>query len=271
MGFSLGYAADGIWVGRFSHFDDSQVIHAVSTRLGGKSQAPFASLNLGLHTGDAAGSVRLNRKMFCQAAGIEPGKTVTAEQVHGAKVVRVKAADAGRGMEDYRDALAATDALITNTPGLALLLFFADCVPVLIVDPVNQAIGISHAGWKGTVAGIAQKTVSAMCDQFGTRPEVCLAGIGPSVGPCCYEVGDHVAKQVKEQFSCWRELLKPEGEKWRLNLWLANQVQLTEIGVPAANIEISGVCTSCNTDLFFSYRAEHGHTGRIGAIISLKG
>lgn len=271
MGFSLSNAPNGVWYGWFSHFNSATVAHAVSTRLGGRSQAPFATLNLGLHTGDAEDAVRLNRKMFCQATGIELSKVVTAEQVHGSRVMLVEAADAGKGAYEFGDALAAADALITNTPDLPLLLFFADCVPVLIVDPVNKAIGVSHAGWKGTVAKIAQKTVLAMRDHFGTRPQECLVGIAPSIGPCCYEVDDVVASQCKAQFEHWQAMLKPEGEKWRLNLWLANQIQLAEIGVLTRNIEISGVCTACNTSLFFSYRAERGLTGRIGAVISLKG
>lgn len=270
MGFSLNHALSKVWYGSFSHFDPAISTHAVSTRLGGKSKSPYLSLNLGLHTGDDANVVRENRKLFCQAAGMDFNKVVTAEQIHGANVVVVGSQHAGKGVSEFETAIKGTDALITNEPNLSLMLFFADCVPVLILDPIRKSIGISHAGWKGTVAKIAQKTILAMQSEFGTRPEDCLVGIAPSIGPCCYEVDSQVANQFKEQFVNWTDMLQPYQSKWKLNLWLANQQQLLEIGVKNKNIIISEVCTACNKELFFSYRAEQGITGRIAAAISLK-
>lgn len=269
MGFSLNYALNKVWCGAFSHFDPAIATHAVSTRLGGKSEIPYLSLNLGLHTGDDVSVVRENRRLFCQAVGLDFNKVVTAEQIHGANVVAVGTQHAGKGVTEYATAIKGTDALITNEPNLALMLFFADCVPVLILDPIRKAIGLSHAGWKGTVAKIAQKTVLAMQSEFGTKPEECLVGIAPSIGPCCYEVDSRVANQFKDEFVNWENILQPYQSKWKLNLWLANQVQLLEIGVKSENIIISEVCTACNQELFFSYRSEQGITGRIAAAICL--
>jgi YfiH family protein len=269
MSFSLKYASNGIWFGVFGHLNHPIITHGISTRLGGKSQNPYSSLNLGLHTGDELAAVRENRGLFCQAVGINHERIVTAEQTHGERVVAVIDQAAGKGAMDFSTSVKATDALITNSPNLPLMLFFADCVPILLFDPKMKVIGVVHAGWKGTVAKIAQKAVLAMQSEYGTDPKDCIVGIAPSIGPCCYEVNEPVAQRFKEQFSNHSGIVIPHAEKWRLDLWLANQVQLEEIGVRCENIQISHVCTSCNQALFFSYRAEAGTTGRIGAVMQL--
>ena len=265
----LQYGSQGLWYGTFSHFAKLGIKHGISTRLGGVGDHPFSSLNLGLHTGDSEEIVVHNRQLFCRAVGVEPRNVVTAQQVHDDKIQVVTTEHIGRGATSYEDALEGTDALITNIPDIPLLLFFADCVPVLVVDPVKKAIGVIHAGWKGTVNKIAQKTILAMEKQFGTRPADCLVGIAPSVGPCCYEVDKAVVNQVKAQFKQWEQLVHPVGDKWKLDLWLANRLQLEEIGVVSSNIIVSNVCTACNHELFFSYRKESGCTGRIGAVMVL--
>ena len=267
--FVLKHSQNGVWYGLFTEFAARGIKHGVSTRLGGRSVQPFTSLNLGLHTGDDAETVWHNRQAFCQALGLTADKAVTAEQVHGDVVRLVTETDAGRGARHYQEAISGTDALITNVPDLPLMLFFADCVPVLIVDPVAKAIGISHAGWKGTVAKIAQKTVIAMQQSYNTKPANCLVGIGPSIGPCCYEVDEMVISKLRSGFSKWNELAAPCADCWQLNLWEANRQQLLEIGVQDRNITVSGICTAENTPVFFSHRAENGRTGRIGAGISL--
>lgn len=259
----------GIWNGTFSHFDRFSLLHGVSSRLGGISSAPFSSLNLALHTGDNEADVLRNRETYCQTLGIPIDKLVTAEQVHGERIAIVKQQDMGRGARNYAQALKQTDALITQTPGIPLMLFFADCVPVLIFDPITQSIGIVHAGWKGTVALIAQKTILAMKRTFGTKPADCLVGIAPSIGPCCYEIDSTVLEQVKQNFSVWPLLISPSNDRWKFNLWEANRRQLVDIGVQSTNIVCSDICTAGNKALFFSYRAENGKTGRIGAFIML--
>lgn len=267
--FVLQHSSNGVWYGIFTEFAARGVKHGISTRLGGRSKQPFANLNLGLHTGDDAETVWHNRQAFCQALGLAAEKVVTAEQVHGDVVQRVTKTDAGRGARYYHEAIGGIDALITNVPNLPLMLFFADCVPVLIFDPVTQAIGVSHAGWKGTVAKIAQKTLLSMQQCYATKPSDCLVGIGPSIGPCCYEVDEVVIDKLRKSFNQWEELVTSTVDRWQLNLWEANRQQLLEIGVPDNNITVSGICTAENTPLFFSHRAENGRTGRIGAVIAL--
>lgn len=268
--FVIERNVNGVWFGMFAHFSSNLSIkHAISTRLGGISQSPFVSLNLGLHTGDEAVAVNDNRRRFCQAAGINYKNAVTAEQTHSDNIAIVSRQDIGKGATSYETSIPNTDALITNIPDLPLMLFFADCVPVLIADPVRKVIGVSHAGWKGTVAKIGQKTILKMQEEYNTNPADCLVGIGPSIGPCCYEVDSPVIEKVKESFNSLEKLVIPHQKAWHLDLWEANKLQMQEIGVKTKNIIISNICTSCNNELFFSYRAEHGKTGRIGAIISL--
>lgn len=268
--FIIERNVNGVWSGTFEHLSNILSIkHAISTRLGGISQSPFYSLNLGLHTGDEVAKVNENRRLFCQSAVVDYENIVTAQQTHGDNIAIVSKKDSGKGAKSYATSIPNTDALITNITNLPLMLFYADCVPVLIADPVHKVIGISHAGWKGTVAKIGQKTIFKMRDEYNTNPADCLIGIGPSIGPCCYEVDSPVIAKVKESFNEWDRLLIPHQENWHLDLWEANKLQLLEIGVRSENIVISRICTSCNNELFFSYRAEHGKTGRIGALISL--
>lgn len=267
--FVLKHSDNGVWYGTFSHFDKLTVKHGISSRLGGVSAQPFQSLNLGLHTGDEDDRIVVNRQRFCQGVGVEADHVVTAQQTHTDEIILVTNEHLGRGARKYSEALPHTDGLITNVPGIPLMLFFADCVPVLIVDPVHNAIGIAHAGWKGTVAHIGQKTILMMKKHFGTNPQDCLVGIGPSIGACCYEVDKVVIQELQRQFSNWEQFVCPTGDKWHLDLWKANTFQLEAIGVATENIVVSNVCTECNKELFFSYRAEQGCTGRMGAIIVL--
>ena len=260
-----------LYWGEFTHFARTGLVkHGFSTRRGGVSAAPFASLNLGLHTGDAVTDVQENRRRYCAAFGLDAAKAVTAEQIHGDSIVVVTARECGRGALLYETAIPQTDALITNIPDLPLLMFYADCVPVYFLDPEHKAIGMAHAGWKGTVAQIASKTLKLLTKQFGTRPQDCLVAVGPSIGPCCYEIDQFVHDKIHAAFTQPEELLqKTSTGKWKLDLWAANRQQLEGIGVPAQNIVVAGVCTSCNTHMYFSYRAEHGKTGRMGALMSI--
>lgn len=269
--FILNYGTRGQWYGTFTHFSALAIKHGISSRFGGGSKPPFHSLNVALHTGDCDESVIINRQLFCQGIGIHSEHIVTAQQLHTDHIAVVTQEAKGRGAGSYEDAIPNTDALITNVPGIPLMLFFADCVPVLIVDPVQRAIGAVHAGWRGTLEKIAQKTILSMQSNFGTKPEDCLVGIAPSIGPCCYVVDEIVINKLKKQFNNWEELIKEANEKgkWYFDLWKANVHQLEEIGVKGSNVVTSGVCTACNHELFFSYRKENGATGRIGAVIVL--
>jgi YfiH family protein len=160
--------------------------------------------------------------------------------------------------------------LITDAPGVALMLRFADCLPVLLYDPVRRAIGLAHAGWRGTVAGIAAKAISAMTEAYGSRPGDIIADLGPCIGPCCYQVGTDVIELVKANFNPWQELLHPQGDgSLHFDLREANRRQLAELGVE--EIEMIQLCTACRTDEFFSYRAEGGHTGCFAVVLGKRG
>ncbi|MBR6266787.1 MAG: peptidoglycan editing factor PgeF [Selenomonadaceae bacterium] len=272
MSFFLKHMANNLWQGRFSIFPEDAVTHAVSARLGGVSKAPCDSLNLALHVGDSSEDVCRNRDIFAGSLHLRAKDITTPEQVHGDFIFRVTEKDRGRGSRAYDDSIPRTDALITNVRGLPILLCFADCVPVLFFDPENLAVGIAHAGWKGTMLKIGQKTLAAMGREFGTKPESCLVGIGPSIGPCCYEIGENVQEECRKAFpNAWKELLLPgEDESVRLDLWQANRLQLLEAGVPEQNVDCAEECTCCKHNWFFSYRADGGKTGRIGAVIALK-
>jgi len=173
------------------------------------------------------------------------------------------------GLGDRGRVIPATDALITDTPGVALMLRFADCLPVLLYDPVRGAIGLAHAGWKGTVEGIAAKTVSAMVEAYGSRPANIMAGLGPCIGPCCYQVGAEVIEAVKARFNHWPGLLRPQGDgSVHFDLCEANRCQLAELGVE--EVEVIQLCTACRTDELFSHRAEGGHTGRFAVILGMR-
>ena len=243
--FILKYANNGVWFGTFSHFDAYGLVHGISTRLHGRSQAPYHSLNLGLHTGDERDSVLANRCLFAQAVGIRPESVVTAQQVHEDTVAVVQSQDSGTGLKEYPRVFSATDALATAETGIPLMLYYADCVPVLFFDPVRRVTAISHAGWKGTVARIAAKTLLKLQTEFQVNPKDCLIGIGPSIGQCCYEVDETVICRLREEFSeTWERFVIPKGNRWMLDLWEVNRRQLLDVGAKADNIAVSGVCTS---------------------------
>lgn len=274
MAFSLVYGGkSNLWLGKFDIFPQDKFIHAVSTRHGGFSTADFSSLNLGLHVDDDAGMVWQNRAAFFDGLGLYAGTMVTCQQVHGTNIAKVGKIDRGRGAKVYADAIPDTDALITNEPNVPLLLFFADCTPILIADPVKRAIGVAHGGWKGTVGGIAMKTVEAMRIAYGCNPANMLAVVGPAIGPCCYEVGKEVVDKFKDAFPEMVDEIFSDGSadgKAKLNLWRCNELQLIKSGLEAKNVQSANVCTSCNNQQFFSYRADKGKTGRIGAVLCIK-
>ncbi len=246
------------------------VAHAFTTRRGGVSKGPYAGLNLSFRVGDRPESVLINRLSVCRALGAEPAGLVAAGQVHGDAVALVTAKDRGKGAAEAESALPATDALITNEPGVLLSSYHADCVSVFLLDPVQKAIGVAHAGWKGTALKIAAKTVEAMQQSFGTRPRDCLAGIGPAIGPCCYEVDEPVFSRFQSVFPDWPALFVPAAPgRWYLNLWEANRRALLEAGLQEENVAVANLCTSCRPELFFSHRASGGKTGRMAALIGL--
>ena len=261
---------DGLRYYRAWHFHASGLVkHGFSTRIGGVSEPPFDTMNLGLAVDDDPEKVVVNRRAFASALGIDLERIVVPKQVHGNEVRLVTEADAGLGALTRESSVAEVDALITNTPNLPLALHFADCVSIFFLDPVNKAIGMAHAGWRGTAAKIATATVEAMMTEFGSDPKKMLAAIGPAIGRCCYDVAEDVAKPLFEAFPYDERVVKQfSTTKWRVDLKTANLMLLVEARIEEPNIAVSDVCTSCNRQEYFSYRRD-GDTGRMGGWIAL--
>ncbi len=255
---------DGVVYYRFETLGGAALLQGIFTRLGGVSQGPFASLNVGHTVGDDPANVEANLGIIYRVLGVAADAVVTARQVHGDRVALVTAYDGGKIFPE-------TDALISDIPGLVLLLRFADCVPVLCYAPRERAVGLAHAGWQGTVKKIAQKTALEMMETFRCRPDDLLVGLGPAIGPCCFEAGPEVIEALRASHPRAEELLsqvQPDG-KAHVDLLQANVQQLAEIGV--RRVELAGMCTSCLRHEFYSHRAEAGRTGRFAVAIGLRG
>jgi YfiH family protein len=287
-----------------------ELVHGIFTREGGYSQPPYHSLNVSLSSGEERyeDAVR-NRFQVLQSLDIAEYVCATMWMIHSARVLNLDEQDWPDWREDWPHRVykldelgypegtrlhwtfkprTQGDALITRKRGVALAMSTADCVPLLFYDPVTEAIGVAHAGWRGTARGIAAATVAAMCEQFGSRPGDIYAGVGPSIGPCCYEVSEEVRELFlgQREFADiptearFRELIAssvifetldlPEKKSLRLNLWETNRNQLLLAGLAAEHIELPDICTSCVKERFFSHRAEAGRTGRFPAILALR-
>lgn len=252
-------ASQGVTFLQFeSLVDQPGLIHAISSRHGGVSLAPFDSLNLSLSVGDNPEQVQNNRRRFAEALGVPHERVVSAPQVHGASVWAV---------EGDAPAPAEADILTTAETGRFLSQRFADCVPVLLWDAAHHAVATAHAGWRGTALGVGKLAVEALGKRYGSRPRDVFAAIGPSIGPCCYDVGPDVI----EAFSAYPECQRPAGRgKARLDLWELNRRALLEAGVAEARIEVARLCTRCHSDVFFSHRAGGSRAGRFGSLIGLR-
>lgn len=199
-----------------------------------------------------------------QMFGVNPDRIVTANQVHGERIVVVDA-DNYRGIRTVE-----ADAMITNIPGFAIGVETADCVPLLLLDPETPAVGAIHAGWRSTAKKIVEKAVKKMQDRFGSNPSRMVAAIGPAIGPECYEVDEPVMVRVREAFSFWMYAASSRGSnKWSLDLAGLNRMELVQAGLDEKNIHSIGMCTSCRKDLFYSFRSE-GRTGRMLSVIMIK-
>ncbi len=254
----------------FPRLADSRVVkHAVSTRVGGVSRGPYDSLNLSYRVGDEPLRVKENRMLLSYALDMDLSRLVQVNQVHGNKVLKVNLSNWPKVGELLGDG----DGLITSEPGIPLAILVADCLPVFFYDPTHKAIGLAHAGWRGTVGHVAAKTLLAMSEAFGTRPGEVRAAMGPCVGPCCYEVGENVKTELGCVFPWGGEVLRKCGEmQWKLDLPEANARQLVEIGLKPENLIRPKLCTIENIGLFYSHRAETSAqraTGRVGAFLML--
>jgi len=236
------------------------VPHATSTRQGGGSSGIYESLNLGLMSGEDLAVVEENRQIFSHMLGIPIVQNLS--MTHGIRVAHVRTPE---DMERPHDA----DACISNHPQVSLSLTTADCVPILYHDPKAGAVGLAHAGWRGTVNGIAARVVEEMAEKFASRPENLRVALGPAISPCCFEVGPEVAEAFHAQYGeqAWIEKRAP---KWHIDLHQANRIWLEKAGVSSANIRSCPLCTCCRADLFYSWRREGGKTGRLLSAIALK-
>lgn len=243
--------------------------HGVTGRSGGVSKEPFVSLNLALHVGDKVKAVLENRRRLCAAIGCSLSWLTMAEQTHEDHIVAVGTAEAGSGAGSYADALAHTDALMTNKPGIPLMLCIADCVPVIIYDPVNKAVAVVHDGWRGTVKKLSQKTVFAMRIAYGSYPGNLLAYIGPSISKDHYEVSEDTAQAFYALGPQYESCVSQKNGVWHVDLWQANRQLLLDAGLRADHIEVTESCVYEERGKFFSYRRDGGHTGRMGAFAVL--
>ena len=247
------------------------VEQAFTTKIGGVSWGDFAELNLGIHTADNQEDVIRNRQLTAKVLNSSLAEWVSGEQIHSNQVAIVSQAERGRGALKENQALRGIDALVTDQPNVLLTSFYADCTPLLFLDPSREVIALAHAGWKGTLAGIAKNTVRQMQLSFASQVEDILVGIGPAIGACCYQVGAEVADLFKaDSIDADKILKRDRADKYLLDLQKANKLQLLKLGLKESNIISSNLCTYCKEELFFSYRREEGRTGRMASLLKLK-
>ncbi len=253
---------DGLVYYQFDMWMNAPFKHGIFTRLGGVSPAPWGTLNLGGTVGDTPEAVAENHRRMYDILGVNRERICTVWQVHGADTV------IAYEPPTHRKWLDRADGVVTDQPDTPLAMRFADCVPILFYDPVKNGIGMAHAGWRGTIMGAQTSVVEAMCAGFGSHPADIQAGIGPSIGPDAFQVGEEVVAEFEKAFGGLDGLIQraADGTAY-LNLWEANRRKLAEVGVK--DIEIAEICTASNIDEFFSHRAEKGRTGRFGAVMSL--
>lgn len=247
------------------------VKHGFSTRMGGVSRGMYSSMNLSFNRGDAVENVRENYRRMAEAFGTRTENMVLSQQTHTTNIRVVTAKDRGKGIHresDYTD----IDGLVTNEPDVMLVTSYADCVPIYLVDVKQKAIGLCHSGWRGTVGKISQKMLQIMKQQYRTEPADVVAAIGPSICRNCYEVSEDVIEAflaVTDADSLTQIADKKDNGRYQLDLWKANELWLSEAGVLQENIQITDICTCCNSKLLFSHRASQGKRGNLAAFLQL--
>lgn len=241
-------------------------VQGFTTRHEGVSRAPYNSLNLGLNTFDPAHNVQGNRSLLARTFGTKAEKFVMVNQCHGTDILVIDEPNPDYAHFQKLDC----DGIITNQPGVMIAVGVADCLPLLLLDPVKRVVAALHAGWKGTAGNIAAKGVNSLVKLFGCNTDDILAALGPAIGPCCYEVDLPVQQAFVSSGIDWDLCATPsDKDKWRLDLASANRLQLVAAGIQEDNIEAAEHCVCCQHDWFFSYRRDNGETGRQAGFIML--
>lgn len=246
-----------------------KVRHLITTRLGGVSQGEFASMNFSVERGDREEDVLANYRRIGKVLGCGPEDMTASHQTHTTNIRRVTAGDRGKGVVRPRD-YENVDGLITDEQGIALVTFYADCVPLLFVDPMHMAIGLAHSGWRGTVGRMGERMVRAMAESFGSVPSQLYAAVGPSICRDCYEVSQDVARQFTSMLGDDVAVPGRQEGKYQLDLWLANERILEQAGILREHIAVTDICTCHNSDYLFSHRASGGRRGNIGVFLMLE-
>lgn len=242
------------------------VKHGFTTRLGGVSKGYCATMNISTTRGDDPRDVEENKRRLAEAIGVRPEDMTFTHQTHTVNVAVVEEEDRGKRFME-------TDGMVTNVPGICLVTFYADCVPLYLVDPVRKVIGLSHSGWRGTVNRMGRVTLEKMHEVYGTDPEDVVAAIGPSICQDCYEVSEDVILEFQKTFSreLWKDIFyRKENGKYQLNLWEANRQILLGAGILPEHISMPNLCTCCNPEFLYSHRASQGKRGNLGAFVGIK-
>lgn len=249
----------------------SFINHAFSTRLGGVSTGEFTSMNMAFNRGDKPENVTENYRRLCNSAGFEFDSLTASAQDHHTVVRAITSADKGVGIYKPRD-MESVDALITNEKGVTIVTYYADCTPLFFVDTKTKAIGLAHAGWRGTVGRIGEKVVEKMTEIYGTNPADIVSAIGPAISVCCYEVDKPCADNFLslDGLDSGKFVFPKENGKYMIDLLETNRQILVSAGVKSENITISDICTNCNSELLWSHRATNGHRGTMSAFMCIK-
>ena len=255
----------------FQGFEAQGLVHGFSTRLGGVSTGDTSSMNLSFSRGDLEENVRENYRRIGKAIGFDPKKLVFSDQIHEDTIYDVKKEDIGKGFVTPK--LLGNDGLVTKERGIPLVTFYADCVPIFFYDPVQEVIGMTHSGWRGTVLRIGAKMVKKMEECYHCKAENILVAVGPSICQDCYEISEDVAKKFQEEFREEDEktfLRDDNNGKYHLNLWKVNELLLLKAGIKREHLAITDLCTCCNKEVLFSHRASHGKRGNLAGFMMLQ-
>lgn len=244
------------------------ITHCMSTRIGGVSAGECSALNMGFNRNDSRENVLENYRLLCKSAGIDTQSLVLTNQVHETIIQMVDDSDKGKGIWRDND-IKGVDGLLTVTPGVTLVTFYADCVPIFLFEPGIKAIALLHSGWKGTLKSIVSEALKAMARLPGFKVERLVAAIGPSIGSCCFEVGEDVYRLFAERYKDVAFYKPSKDGKWKIDLQGIIETDLIREGLLDENIHNSGVCTKCRKDLFFSHRGDNGKTGSLAAFMQI--